>query len=827
MGKQRKWKAMLSMLLALGMLGSYIIPVAAEGIETEHELVELDKGTSTDLIRNGSFEEGSSQSSRTGWSTTGQGSFSNYDGANVAADGEWYGLLPANTNNACVYQNLTLKANTDYVATAKIQVAVAGAYAFFNAKTNNVATLIPGAEVKVTCTKEQEWVWQDIRLEFNTGNNTNVQLCVMKWVDANETDSPVYKSQFYVDSVTLQEVSSSDETEDDNYEIIWADDFNESTLNMDNWGYELGCIRGQEQQHYVADKENVFMRDGNLVLKATDRAKEDQYQNPRNKNKTVIYNSGSVRTHGKQEFLYGRIEMRAKLPKGNGVFPAFWTLGADFTLDGDIASNQGYGWARCGEIDIMELIGGKEGNYHNKTVWQTIHTDDGTVEDNGKLAGQSYRIDEDFYNDYHIFGINWSKNKMEWYVDNQIVCRVDYSDASVKKNAIAQKALNRPHYIQMNLAMGGSWVTTEVGNLDPNLAGTEYVIDYVYYAQNEQQKADAAQYYENAPVLNGLKDVTMVEGDTADLLKDVTVTDGYDVDYSIENGPMFQTHGGMTSVDLLCTGKNDKESLANLPAGTYNIHYSAMPKNMQLDSSNKPLGTEDYKFARKTMTLTVTERTFPSDWTLEGTKGHKLSSVALPVGWSWDNPDTILDQDGQQSVTFTNESYTKTVNVFVWAKAPTIIEGNNSSWVSDSQEGLSFKSDGHFETFQTVKVDGKVIDASNYTVTQEPTIVTLKADYLKSLSAGDHTITIVSSGGEATAQFTVLEKTTASETNPIPTNPSDHKNDNNTTNIHTSTTASVNSHVKTGDQTMLIGYAAMMLISTVVFVIMKKKKAMK
>lgn len=111
-----------------------------------------------------------------------------------------------------------------------------------------------------------------------------------------------------------------------------------------------------------------FMRDGNLVLKATDRAKEDQYKNPRG-NRQVIYNSGSVRTHGKQEFLYGRIEMRAKLPKGRGAFPAFWTLGADFTLDGKINGKQGYGWSRCGEIDIMELLGGYEGEARNKQVW--------------------------------------------------------------------------------------------------------------------------------------------------------------------------------------------------------------------------------------------------------------------------------------------------------------------------------------------------------------------------------------------------------------------------------------------------------------------------
>ncbi|MFX3903988.1 family 16 glycosylhydrolase, partial [Streptococcus suis] len=70
----------------------------------------------------------------------------------------------------------------------------------------------------------------------------------------------------------------------------------------------------------------------------------------------VKYNSGSVRTQGKQEFLYGRIEAKIKLPKGKGVFPAFWTLGSDFHMDGRINPKQGYDWPSVGEIDIMELI---------------------------------------------------------------------------------------------------------------------------------------------------------------------------------------------------------------------------------------------------------------------------------------------------------------------------------------------------------------------------------------------------------------------------------------------------------------------------------------
>ncbi|WP_053093909.1 MULTISPECIES: family 16 glycosylhydrolase [unclassified Streptococcus] len=103
--------------------------------------------------------------------------------------------------------------------------------------------------------------------------------------------------------------------------------------------------------------------------------KEDQYNNPRNALSKVIYNSGSVRTHGKQEFLYGKLEIRAKFPKGKGVFPAFWTLGADFVLDGKISDNQGHGWPSTDEIDIMELIGdANSGSYANRLLETSMMT---------------------------------------------------------------------------------------------------------------------------------------------------------------------------------------------------------------------------------------------------------------------------------------------------------------------------------------------------------------------------------------------------------------------------------------------------------------------
>ncbi len=586
-----------------------------------------------ELMVNGDFENGNNS-----WKKIGTATISNnmWEGEYIAYEGQYYGMLPSQTNNAALYQTLELKANTTYHVKAKVAVQTGGEV-IFAVKTPDLSGHYPGGTIE-TKIEGTGLSWVDFEYEFTTKTQTSVAVAFIKWSDT--TSGGVYNGQVYIDNVSLKEVSKEvEEPKDENYNIIWADDFNNDKLDDSKWDYELGCIRGVEQQHYTNSDDNVFMRDGKLVLKATDRALEDQYKNPRG-NRRVIYDSGSVRTHGKYEFLYGRIEMKAKLPRGKGVFPAFWTLGADFVLDGDIDSKQGYGWARCGEIDIMELIGSESG-VRNRTVYQTIHTDDGLTEDNGKLAGQGYTISEDFYNDYHIFGIDWSENKVEWYVDDQIVCTADYSDTSIAKNRIAQKALNRPQYIQMNLAMGGNWP----GDAGTNLAGSEFVIDYVYYARNNEQQAAADAYYASAPQLNGLKNITMVEGDTPDLLKDVTTIDGYYVDYSVENGPMFTNVGGCTSVDLLCHGKDDVDSLADLPVGTYNLHYTAIPNNVEYKSNNSPDGTKEYKFARRTMTLTVEERNFPTDYQLQGQKGQELSTVSLPEGWSWQNGQVILNNE--------------------------------------------------------------------------------------------------------------------------------------------------------------------------------------
>ncbi len=621
--------------------------VPSDNVEHQYDLVELDR--SSNLVKNGDFEQG----------ITGEYNLANADIAEKSEDeevqGTYSGRITATDHakaNGHIWQQVTVEPDTDYVLKAKVKIVSSSedTQASLVIKTGTMSAPV-GFKGKVVKASEAD-DWTDVSIEFNSGSNTSFIIGLDRWME-NATDAD-RASTVYLDDISLEEPGSS-EPSDEEYEFVWADDFNEPELDLASWEYELGHIRGSEQQHYVDDEENVFIRDhetetgGELVLKATERPEDQQYVTNTG-GRRVIYNSGSVRTHGKQEFLYGRIEMRAKLPKGQGVFPAFWTLGSEFIINGDIASEQGYPWARCGEIDIMELIGGADGNVRNKQIYSTLHHSNvanSSVDDTINVVNP-YTIADDFNDEYHIFGMNWSKGKIEFYVDGQITGTVTYNDEK------ASNAFNHPMFIQMNLAMGGSWP----GTVGEDLAGTEYAIDYIYYAQNEQQKKDAEEYYASSPKISGYQDLTLKRGDT-DVLSHISVTDGAEVDFSITDQPMFKEkenaeEAANTSVDLLCKGKDDIEALAKLPAGTYTLYYTAYPEDMQTvlmanGSGYVPDPAKLYKFDRKAVLLTITERSLTEDMEdagitgLSGYTGDLLSEIRLPDGWSWDEPDTVLE----------------------------------------------------------------------------------------------------------------------------------------------------------------------------------------
>lgn len=210
----------------------------------------------------------------------------------------------------------------------------------------------------------------------------------------------------------------------------WEVDFNSAQIDPSVWNYELGYIRNHELQFYTDSKENARIEDGKLILCAK-----------RDPNAEKGYTSACLDTKGKAEFLYGHIEMTAKLPKGTGIWPAFWMLGSTFEVTEK--------WPVCGEIDIMEMVGGRGANNNNngdRECFSTIHFQDvdGKHNQDGSFTKKDFSLGDDF----HTYGIDWDKKKIDFLFDGEKWLTVDISDKT---------AFHKPFFLLVNFAVGGDW----------------------------------------------------------------------------------------------------------------------------------------------------------------------------------------------------------------------------------------------------------------------------------------------------------------------------------------------------------------------------------
>ncbi|NHB68102.1 glycoside hydrolase family 16 protein [Perlabentimonas gracilis] len=215
----------------------------------------------------------------------------------------------------------------------------------------------------------------------------------------------------------------------DGYTLIWNDEFETNSVNTNKWVFETGngcpnlCGWGNnELQYYRA--ENAWVGDDVLTIEA----REEAYQGR-------SYTSTRMKTQGKFSFKYGRVDIRALLPRGQGIWPALWMLGNSITS---------VGWPACGEIDIMEMIGG---NGRENTVHGTVHWDS-----NGHAyTGGGYTLSSgNFANEYHVFSIIWDETYIKWYVND-----VKFYEVNITPNHMAE--FHQPHFFIFNIAVGGYW----------------------------------------------------------------------------------------------------------------------------------------------------------------------------------------------------------------------------------------------------------------------------------------------------------------------------------------------------------------------------------
>ena len=232
------------------------------------------------------------------------------------------------------------------------------------------------------------------------------------------------------------------------WELLWQDNFDADGLPDKNiWSYEEGFVRNKEAQYYTKERqENARVENGKLIIEA----RKDNW-------KGNAITSASVHTYGKKSMLYGKIEVRAKLPTGKGTWPAIWMLG-------DI-KKEGVGWPACGEIDIMENVG-----YNPDVIHANIHTK-AYNHSIGTGKGEKITIEKP-YNDFHVYAVEWLKSEMRFYVDDKLYF-------SYKNDGAGNDSwpFDKPHYLIINLAIGGGWGGQK--GIADDLLPQKYFIDYV------------------------------------------------------------------------------------------------------------------------------------------------------------------------------------------------------------------------------------------------------------------------------------------------------------------------------------------------------------
>lgn len=212
------------------------------------------------------------------------------------------------------------------------------------------------------------------------------------------------------------------------YHLAWSDEFNGNSLNTNFWNYEQGGTGwgNQELENYTARTQNVFVSAGHLVIEA----RQESYGGNN-------YTSGRLTTQGKQQFTYGRIDIRAKLPVAKGMWPALWMLGSNIST---------VPWPGCGETDIMELIGSAPNQITGSLHWQQSGGAEGTYNNNYDLTSG------DFSQQFHVFSLIWKQDSAQFLVDDHVY--VSGSKANVTSGTYP---FNSPFFFIFNVAVGGNW----------------------------------------------------------------------------------------------------------------------------------------------------------------------------------------------------------------------------------------------------------------------------------------------------------------------------------------------------------------------------------
>ncbi|ACL69182.1 family 16 glycosylhydrolase [Halothermothrix orenii] len=278
--------------------------------------------------------------------------------------------------------------------------------------------------------------WESYEFEFTMMAETNEMARFEFWF----IDTGIYE----LDNIKLVKVeenaistegtkTEADEDLVEDWELVWSDEFDE--IREDVWTFEVGNGHkqgipgwGNNELQYYTDGDNAHIKDGKLVITAKEEEISDSHG-------SYNYTSTRMITKGKFSMKYGRVEVRAKMPEGKGIWPAIWMLGTD------IDENP---WPACGEIDIAEVIGNTPNIVHG-----TIHGPISTY--TGISAGYILPDGKKFSDDFHIFALEWDEDELEFYVDDVLYHVVNKDEVGGQ-----EWVYDKPLFFILNVAVGGN-----------------------------------------------------------------------------------------------------------------------------------------------------------------------------------------------------------------------------------------------------------------------------------------------------------------------------------------------------------------------------------
>ncbi len=313
-------------------------------------------------------------------------------------------------------------------------------------------------------------------IEFSPGTvQENIKLDIigddMSEIDENFTLNIINVTGATIGTGTVEVIIENDDVGDGNvaipatgystpmeYEsmnLLWSDEFSGTELDESNWTYESGNGDwgwGNNELEFYR-RENTSIVDGHLVIQA-----REEFYNGFN------YTSSRIITKNKFEFKYGRVDIRAVIPEGQGIWPALWMLGANISE---------VSWPRCGEIDIMELVG-----HEPSTVHGTVHYANQSGDHMPPNGNDTSLSSGKFSDEFHVFSLIWEEDRIEIYMDDQLY----HTATPLSLGSQNPYPFNEPFFFIMNVAVGGNWP----GSPDASTVFPQaMIVDYIRVFQPE------------------------------------------------------------------------------------------------------------------------------------------------------------------------------------------------------------------------------------------------------------------------------------------------------------------------------------------------------